>query len=740
MTRRLLAALALLLWAAPAAAEQVRVRSGEHPGFTRLVIEFPDRPEWSIRTSEGRAELVLTPGERNFDLSEVFLRIPRDRIRDVVPSDAGLVLILGCACRVTAFEARRAALAIDVAGIGTAPPQGDVSEVEQTSATGDPAGDTAADAAGIVARTTAPEFGGPSPRPDPPAATIAQPAEAPASRGRPPAALPPVAPEAPPTPGAAPESDTSTLDRLAEGVARAASQGVVRLAPRPEGAGPQGTAELQIGGVPDTNLRLRIAGEEDWTEEPGRDERCLDDDAFDLAAWAPVEAEPTALIAAARGRLAEQVDLVDEDRAVDLARIYIGLGFGAEARAVVASLAPRSPEATVLTALAHIVDDDPLPIPGLAEQEGCPGRAQLWVALATGRAGVPDDTLVAVGELPLSLRRHIAARLIPLFLEAGDPATAEAIRATVRRAAGPHGDGFDLAAAQIDAEGQNLSGLDTIRDIAGGASPESDKALELYLALGNESGSSAEPPVLARAETRADDLRGTDTGTRIEAELIVAATRTGAFDLAGTRLAAALEAGSLPEARRDTLVAEYVAALADAPSDEVVLVNAAAFERAFAPLAARGDAGSKLAARLADLGFPRLARAYAATGEAADVALEARLLLLAGDARAALAKLDAVAEPEARHLEMRAAVLLALDRPAEAAEVYELLGDKQGAARASRTSQTGSAAPASSGPGSADATGVEDRPRDPAALPDLVAASESARAGIEALLRDLPTP
>ena len=705
MIQRFLAVLAFGLWSSPSPAEPVRVRSGEHPGFSRLVLEFPDRPAWSVREKDGRVEVVVTPAGWSFDLSQVFERIPKSRISDVTATESGLALVLGCTCRVTAFEVRGAALVIDVADASS---DADVTAVELTTAV-----DALSTGGAASSETVSPLIEPVEPKPSAPLPAWTDSISA-APRAASPAALPPAAPDALPSPDAAPGRNTSTLDRLAEGVARAASRGALRLAPRPDSSAAPDTPVVSIGGASEANLRLRIPGEEEWTGEPAQDARCLGDHGFDLAAWSPPGSDPAALIASARGRLTETMDNVDEARAVDLARLYIALGFGAEARAVIALLAPRSEQADVLGALAHIVDDDPILIAGLDDQVDCPGRAQLWIALAIGHPGTPEDTLVAIAELPLALRRHLAARLIAIFLEAGDPATAEAIRATVQRAPGPHGDGFELASARIDSELRSPAGIAKIRDLSQGASPVADAALELYLALGNEADSPAEPPVLAQAETRADDLRGTESGARLEAELILAAIRTGDFDLAGSRLANALAAKRLPDAREDDLVAQYVTALASNATDEVLLVNAAAFEDAFAAHSVRGSSASELARRLVDLGFWRLARAYAATDQSLDLALEAELRLQAGDPDAALALIDGLAEPDERHLAVRTAARLSLDRLAETTR----LG-------------SGPAAPAATPPR---------QPGEGAALPDLIAASETERARLEDLLRDLPRP
>jgi hypothetical protein len=74
--RRFVALVALALLPQAGAAEEVPVRSGEHPGFSRLVLEFDERPPWSLQVEGGRATLMLGPGERTFRTQDVFMRIP----------------------------------------------------------------------------------------------------------------------------------------------------------------------------------------------------------------------------------------------------------------------------------------------------------------------------------------------------------------------------------------------------------------------------------------------------------------------------------------------------------------------------------------------------------------------------------------------------------------------------------------------------------------------------------------
>lgn len=734
MIRALAVLLATVLMTGSALSEAVRVRAGEHPGYSRLVLEFTQRPAWTLRTSEETAEIVLSPADHAFDVSQVFERIPRTRVRDVVITENGIRLLLACACRVAVFEIRDSALAIDVAdGV----PANGLVAVEQTSAT-DPQRDAPTDAPSSTELVTdagpemlSPQVGAESPDANAPAPHSGHDAGSSRASG----SLPILAPDTAVSADTPPQLQSSTMERLAEGVARAASQGSLRLAP---GSSPSGTSIAPTGAAPGGNLRLRIPGEEDWLSvDPVERDHCLEQDGLDIGAWSSAGVDPAEQIAAAWTQIADAADGVDEDRGLDLARLFISFGFGAEARAVIAALAPRHPDAAILDALAHIVDADSPPPGILDNQADCPGRAQLWLALATSIPGTPDDVLVAVSELPLPLRRHLSARLISIYLEAGDKPTAEAIRASVGRAAGPHGDGFNLAAARLDAADQQPHGLRTVRNLAQSASPVADEALALHLALGNQGGPPPEPPAMARAEIRADDLRGTDTGFRLETELIMAALRIDDFELAGSRLADAITAGLLPDERADALVAEYVSALAERASDETVLVHAAAMKDTILSRPYSAPGRSALAQRLADLGFARLARDYLPTGVdgGSDLALTAEVLLLAGDPLRALALLEDVVAPDDRQLGVRAAALRALDRLEEAATLYDSLGDRRTAEELRRM-----AGPPAGLPVRRAASPGGDGNAAPPSLPALMDASEAARTSVATMLQDLPRP
>jgi hypothetical protein len=712
----LLALLALL--PVRVAAEAVRLHTVEHADFMRLVMDFPERPEWSLRMAERRATIILPPGDWTVDAAAVFAEFSQTRIADVRGGGGGMELEFGCDCRVIAFEQGDTSLAIDVSNPGRNAVLHNVQATSSDGATGQ-----AADAETAPAVLSAPpppiSYAGrvgdrapPGPGPD---------GDSPQGRTAARALPSPPEPEQPPPPGGEPpRAAGSLLTELAKGIARATTQGALRLAPRseePPGAPPRGSAAPAAA-----NLRLRLPGEEAWLpREAPPESDCPEDAAFDAAGWGPGDSGAAEAISALRLALSEDIDAVDEDTALQLARLYISLGFGAEARAVLDAMAPRHPETARLSAMAHLVDGEPAPRGSLDRLAECPGRAQLWVALATGTATESEAVMVAVSELPLALRRHVAPRLIDIFLSAGDAATAGAIRAAIDRAAGPHGAPFDLAAAQIDMEREAPASLRTIRELASDTTPSSDDALTVLLEVAHERGEAVDPASIALAETRADDLQGTPAGARLQTGLIRALLRMGDFGEAATRLTS----DGVPAEATATLAAEFFSALSERGPDEAVLIHAAGLRDTLSGLVRDNTAGAALASRLLDLDLPLLARDYLpdVPADAATAALTARLHLQTGDPAAALAALDRIGGAEPDHLRLRADALRALGQWEDAQAIRATIDAEPASV------ETGGQQGAIPPPVNSDDS--------PGALVD---ASEEARQRIDALLATVPAP
>ncbi len=103
-------------------AETVRVRSGEHGSFTRIVAEAGARGGWMLGRAGSGYELRLG-NTAGYDLGDAFRLIGRERVATLSAGamPGSLVIGIGCTCHARAFETPEGALVIDVAD-GPPPP------------------------------------------------------------------------------------------------------------------------------------------------------------------------------------------------------------------------------------------------------------------------------------------------------------------------------------------------------------------------------------------------------------------------------------------------------------------------------------------------------------------------------------------------------------------------------------------------------------------------------------------
>jgi hypothetical protein len=123
MTMRM-AFVLLALMGAPVSAQTAKVISGDHDGFSRLVVELPGPSDWQMgRTPDGYA-LAVANAPQDYDLTGVFDLIRRDRLAVVAvdPATGNLQFGLACACHAIPFEFRPGVIVIDIRD--GAPPDG----------------------------------------------------------------------------------------------------------------------------------------------------------------------------------------------------------------------------------------------------------------------------------------------------------------------------------------------------------------------------------------------------------------------------------------------------------------------------------------------------------------------------------------------------------------------------------------------------------------------------------------
>ena len=123
----------LAVFAGPICAEEISVRSGDHPTFTRLVLSIPAESAWSLSRVPDGYQLDVD-GATDYDAAAVFGRISRDRIADLVAVEDRLRIVVECECHADAFLFRPDRLVVDIVE-GPAPPD---SEFERLAEAAEP--------------------------------------------------------------------------------------------------------------------------------------------------------------------------------------------------------------------------------------------------------------------------------------------------------------------------------------------------------------------------------------------------------------------------------------------------------------------------------------------------------------------------------------------------------------------------------------------------------------------------
>ena len=638
---RLLALLALLLPGA-LAAETVKVRSGEHADFSRLVFGFEGPADWTLSPADDGYRVAFSRENLQFDLSRVFYFIPRDRLEAVSPRGNGVDLTLACDCAVEVFAVSPTQVAVD---IRDGPPR----DVDPAPAAAPGAGTVppASLRAGPLARPPLPVLG--SGARDLPAA--------------------PLLPQAP----ADMQNRLQDMQAaLLEQLGRAASQGLLtpRVAPPP---GP--AAAVTSDRAPDTSLALPSPQEAQIRVETAVDrdlvaaqpaarttsgQPCFPAEAYALNDWGR-GLDPATLIATMRDGLLREFDKTDPAAVQDLARAYLYLGFGAEARAVLRAFGQDNPEAGHLLNLSRIVDGRAVDAGTYAGQIACDSPVALWAILALpalpqGAEIDADAVQRAFSALPLHLRRHLGPDLARRFLEAGDRENADRLRNAIQRAPGDHGGGVDLMQARIEiAQGDDAGAERRLDGIVKGDSVNAPDALALKLETRIEAARPPDPGDLDHAAALAFERRDTALGHRLRRALTLGHALRGEFVTARRWL------DEIPAAAAPRLPSAYFEIVARTGTDAQFLAQL------YTLMAARGGLSlfepglSAVVKRLSSLGFADRAEDIltAAPVSAATPLLRAEIALARGRAGDALDHVAGRDGPEAGAIRQRAESLLA---------------------------------------------------------------------------------
>ncbi|PKQ13577.1 MAG: hypothetical protein CVT70_03980 [Alphaproteobacteria bacterium HGW-Alphaproteobacteria-1] len=690
----------LALWlAAPALAQSVTVRSGAHDGFDRLVIDLPRRLDYRTEAGARDATFVFDVPILRFDISAVFARIGRNRLRALAAPDGQgrLRLDLACDCRLNPFWHGEAMLVIDIAD--PPPPSLTPPLTPRSAARLGPAA--------------------PSPATEALAARL-DPALAPESE-----------------PDVARVALSPDLDRmhsiLLHQLGRAASQGLVMTAPEarqvhlatpssdPPAPAPVAVDAQAARPADPIALRAQTSMDRDVTEG-GRAARspvpsepdCPAPALLDVPSWGNPVTLPEDM-----GRLYRDLygefDAINPHVAHDLARFYIHHGFGAEARQILTLADAPNADTRLLRDLAQLVDQMPLSANSpLHDATGCGEPAVLWALLARG----PLDAALtfdhgalqrSFAALPAGLRRGLGPGLVRNLVAVGHADTAQHLQRVIERIAAPGEAGTGLARADLAA---HTAGPDmaVLAEVSRSNTLHAAEALALAIEAALLRGAPVAVDQAQLAGAYAHELRDTEIGDRLAVAQVAALAAAGAFDEAANAFDRRASDRAQPVARAmaESLLREAVRA-----ADDLTFLRYVLSDRFMPPEAMSDQLVGAIARRLLDAGF----------ADAADRVLR-----------------PVRSDPALRLL--RAEIALALQRPAEAdLALLDLNGPDADRLRARARSLRGDHASAQALFAASDALSEADRAalytRDPKAL---ARASDPLLHEVAHLLRGLSNP
>ncbi len=646
MTRFALIVSALMAAATGATARDVTVRSGEHDGYTRLVVQVPPDTGWVLKQTKNGARLNVALEDVAFRTGAVFQRLTQNRLATLSQAEPGapLELEFGCDCVASAFLFKNTMIVVDIAPGTFLPPL--TSDIPALALPKAPKEDI-------------------TPGQDQSIAALALPLLNLNASG--------------------------FEDQLATRLLQGADRGIIDLNIAP--VGPRASVGNQSLLMPaDVELNVQVTSILDTLngllgpDVPQLERRppCVSSAELALDDWSGERpfAQQTAQL---RAGLFQEFDAIDKTRALQLAKLYAYSGFGAEAIRALDLLAERSVETERIAAIARVLDDGPLtepnPFTGL---QRCDSDAALWAALTEGRLH-EDANLIAIEQtfarLPNHLRRHVGPRLSDILVDGQELEAARRVLRSVDRVETLASADTTQAKAKVATAEHDAPRTEALLTEVIGAP---DTALEAPLALARlvdkrwlERGA-VSPQELDLAESYTVEFRRSDIGLMMQQTHAVALSLGQEFDAALDVVA------ELPEDDGSAETLNRVVFVLTERADDATFLRRILSLRQAQTQGLTTDAAIAVADRLAELGFARQAQALAKRpqdrlkrGERAR--LRAKVALLAQRPHQAMLELGDDSTEQA--VSLRAAALQAAGDFAAAGELMRASGHVEEANR-----------------------------------------------------------
>lgn len=735
MIRRLLCCFLVVIFPAYVSAQTVRVTSGEHDGFTRLVFDYGTPVEWQVGRNSDGYTLRVQSGSRAYDLDGIFAVIGKTRLAALSqePETGDIKISLACPCHVFPFEFRAGILVVDLKD--GPPPKGSSFEESLSEARQDrfvarprPRPDTAA---GIESVGTQENYNwinleGKKNSED---QTPFEISDANSTRTSP----------------LETGLDLHPLrETLIENLSRGASQGIVEIAKpvakpmTPENSFP--SAQIRIGPAK-TGITRDNTAVNDTLGAKG--ETCVDDSSLALETWGDETLPFLGQISENRVGLTGEFDRPNPEAVEKLVKLYLYLGFGAEARELARTLASEASNTHIWQSLGSLIDGDFDTENVFLGQAACDGHVALWGLLAEREVQKGDmvnegAVRLAFSALPLHLRKLLGPILADRFTAMENPDAARALLNSITRAESEKEASAPLMEADLSLKAGESEAAEAIAStLLADPGREHPNALIAFTKARVAQGLPISKEIVVALEAFGKDYAGTELEDQIEEALMLALASSGEFDPAFAKLV------NFPKQLNN--VWSILVAQAD---DDTFLSHAVLLDDTRLPMVAE-ETGLAVARRLSGLGLGTAAAHWLSGIEDPDPILSAQIALQNRDGAAALALIAGREDKVASEIrlqsldlvgenKLKAKAMLESGDEAAAALAFAKEADWQSVALLEQTAWKALASDVATR--SADAAPVSTQGLTLENAHELVLLGESSRAEIKDLLDAFPAP
>lgn len=753
MIRSIMSGLIFLTWIGVGNATSVSVRSGEHENFTRLVIKIPQDTPWRIAKSARSAELFLDLKDLEFETSEVFDRIPKNRLQSLEQAAPGLPLVLAfnCHCQLSAFVQSDSLLVIDIS--------------DEESGLSDQTSLESQDLNPYrfsLPATAVDQFQGPSQikwssQVSLPAISLSE--QVWENRNVIDLTKLPAAPNTVPT--------NLSEYRLVEQIERASGQGLLELRadlPSSQGArmppAESSAAQVKVGTSADReasklsspnpidHLQVDLDSDSDSSS-------CLEDTQLNIGDWA--DSRPFGVQLGERRRsLFGEFDTLSQENVIGLAKFYLHFGFGAEAIRSLKML--EDEDMSLLMALAEFIDTRSISGANpFRDQTHCKSDAALWSFMTEKNPGSvsikmsKNSVILAFSGLPPHLRHLLGAELSRRFLALGDTSSAEKVLRSIDRREHAPTPATKMAQAVLDSKSGNANAAKfKLENVIAASAEQSPTALILLIDEQYAANDTVSEKVSDLAAAYAMEYRNSELGAELQRVHILALAMGGQFEQAHKIL---LESKDAMTRTSQNSLRFAIMNLLTTLSDDVTFLSLGFEHLDQSGIDLPVHLGNAMAQRFLDLGFPAAAlkaleKPAAALMQSSRRLLKAEIALEQNLPHRALVELSGLNEEAATLLRARA--LQEAGEFNQAARAFRLVSEHSNEARALWLSgnwgQSGLAEPGIHQAASEIAENLNlDEPLVDAEGPlsqaaELLSVSATARAQIAELLKTITSP